>query len=275
MTKISIMTMVFGGLLEREELSDVEMLRALELMGYDGVELTAGRIHDVPGGLAMYKEYLADSRMEVACLDVGCNLVGEDAAARQTGIDALRKGIELAAELACPVALAAGSRLSGSISPEDGRRMTADGLNACVPETQAAGVKLAIEDFGVAPRLQCAAADCAVVLNAVEGLSFVFDTGNFYFVGENPLDNMALLANRTCHVHLKDWVKSEEPEIADVAGAALGTGLIPNEPLVEQFVQLAAGESEFLGTFSVELGAPGGKLAGAKTDLDTVRSWLG
>ncbi|NIA14758.1 MAG: TIM barrel protein, partial [Nitrospiraceae bacterium] len=171
MAKISIMTMVFGGMLENGELSDVEMLRALETMGYDGVELTAGRIQQLPDGLAVYKAYLADSRLDAPCLDVGCNLVGEDAASRQAGIDALRAGIELAAELGCRVALGAGSRLSGSITPEGGRRMTADGLNACMEEAQAAGVTLAIEDFGVAPRLQCVAADCAAILDAVPGLS--------------------------------------------------------------------------------------------------------
>ena len=208
MAKISIMTMVFGGMLEEGALSDVGMLRALEMMGYDGVELTAGRIQALPDGLAVYRGYLADSRLEAVCLDVGCNLVGEDAAARQAGIDALRAGVELAAALGCPVALGAGSQLSGSISPADGRAMVADGMNACVPEAQAAGVTLAIEDFGVAPRLQCAAADCVAILDAAPGVSFVFDTGNFYFRDEDPLENMALLAARTCHVHLKDWVRS-------------------------------------------------------------------
>ena len=264
--RISVMTMVFGGELSTKKLGDVEMLQGLENMGFDGVELTAGRVLAEPELLDTYKAYLADSPLEVTCIDGPCNLIGADQATRDTGIDALRCAIDVAEALGAPLVLAAGSQLSGDITPADGRRMTADGLRACQPMSEAAGITLAIEDFGVAPTLQCRAADCLDVLDQAPGVAFVFDTGNFYFAGEDPLGAFDVLAPKTCHVHLKDWVKSDTPQIADVAGAPLGAGLIPNRDLVRRF--LDAG----ITSFSLESGGPGPILDVVRRDLKTVRS---
>jgi len=269
MKKISIMTMTFGRQLAKGSLKDVEMLDALDQAGFDGVELPSTRLLGTPGLTDTYAAYLAGSRLEATCIDGLCNLIGPDQKTRDAGIDTLRRAIDLAASLGAPVVLAAGSRLSGDISPGDGRRMIADGLRTCRPKADEAGVALAIEDFGVAPTLQCAAAHCLEILNAVHGLAFVFDTGNFYFCGEDPLQNMASLAPITCHVHLKDWVKSDRPQIADVAGTALGTGLIPNQEIVRRFL-----ESSQTDSFSIELGAPGDRLTAAKADIETVRQWI-
>jgi sugar phosphate isomerase/epimerase len=146
--------------------------------------------------------------------------------------------------------------------------MTIDALNACMVTASEIGVTLAIEDFGVAPTLQCSAAHCLEILEAVPGLAFVFDTGNFYFCHEDPLENVKVLGAKTRHVHLKDWVKSATPEIADVSGALLGSGLIPNEALIRGFLERGAVES-----FSLEAGAPGDKLEATRRDLETFRRW--
>ena len=269
MPKISIMTMVFGGYLAEGRVSDIEMLDALETMGFDGVEIPAGRILAQPALLRTYRSRMAGSRLYVSAIDAGCNLIGSDQAARDAGIEALSAAIDIAQALDCSLVLAAGSRLSAGIAPGDGRRMIADGLRACLPAAHAAGATLAIENFGVAPTLQCAGAHCLEVLDAVSELAFVFDTGNFYFCGEDPLANIELLAHRTRHMHIKDWVKSERPEIADVAGASLGTGFIPNQEVVRRFLALGTVDS-----FSIELGAPGDKFEAARHDLDTVRQWI-
>ena len=269
MAKISIMTMVFGGLLQKGALNDTDMLQALGDMGYDGVEIPSGRLLDPPGRLKTYQDYLAGSPLQVTCIDGSCNFIGPDKAARDAGIEALRAAIDAAVSLGAPLVLAAGSQISGSITPEDGRRMIIEGLHAGLSVARKAGVALAIENFGVAPTLQCAAAHCCEILEAVPGLRFVFDTGNFYFCGEDPIDNITLLSSRTCHLHLKDWVKSEAPQIADVSGAPLGMGLIPNEEIVRRF--LHAGQVD---CFSVEIEAPGDKIESARKDLGTVRQWL-
>lgn len=269
MAQVSIMTMVFGGLLEKGAITDVDMLRRLDEMGYDGVELHANRILGAPDRLKEHVSFLKGSKLKVTCMDAGCNFINRDAAKRAEGVRALRNAISIAPTLGCPVILAAGSQLAGDITPQEGRQMTADGLNACMDDARELGVTLAIEDFGVAPTLQCKASDCLEILAAVPGLAFVFDTGNFYFAGEEPVKNLESLANRTRHVHLKDWVKSDKPQIADVAGCALGAGFIPNTAIIKRF--LAEGK---MTSFSIEMGAPGDPFEGAKNDLETVRKWL-
>jgi sugar phosphate isomerase/epimerase len=267
--KISVMTMVFGDVLAKGTLTDVKLLETLESWGFDGVELPSGLFRDRPELLNVYRSCLANSKLEVTCIDGGCNFIGIDRAARAKGVEALHAAIEVAVVLKCPLVLAAGSHLGDGVSPADGRRMIVEGLQTCLPAARETGVTLAIENFGVAPTLQCAAADCRAVLDAVSGLAFVFDTGNFYFCGEDPLKNLEVFRQRTRHVHLKDWVKSAKPEIADVAGAPLGTGLIPNEEIVRRLIAAGA-----VNSFSLEVGAPGDKLAAVRRDLDTVRRWL-
>jgi sugar phosphate isomerase/epimerase len=268
--EISVMTFVFGGMMANGDLTDLGMLEALEAMGMDGVEVPADRLLEDDKRLREYKAYLANSRLTVNCIDSLCNFISEDAAVRQRGVDDLRASIELADSLKCPIVLAAGSRLSGDITPDDGRRMTADTLNACMPMAQDAGITVAIEDFGIAPTLQCAAADCAAVLDMAPGVAFVFDTGNFYFAGEDVADNFDLLAKRTCHVHFKDWIKSDTPAIADVDGCLLGEGLVPNKAILKRFLAETDVES-----YSLEVGVSGDTLEATKADLATVRMWMG
>jgi sugar phosphate isomerase/epimerase len=269
MTKVSVMTMVYGELLEKGKLTDDEMLAKIEKMGFDGVELFADRILSQPGLLKTHISYLDNSKLKVTCMDAGCNFIAPDKKGRDAGVAAPRAAIDIAPSLGCPLILAAGSNISGDITPADGRKMIADGLNACIPEARELRVTIAIENFGVAPTLQCKAVDCLEILNAVPGLAFVFDTGNFYFCGEDPLNSFDALATKTIYVHLKDWVKSDKPDIADVAGAALGAGIIPNEKLLRKFQQKGRVDS-----FSIELGAPGDRFEATRKDLETVRRWI-
>ncbi|MDQ1257809.1 MAG: hypothetical protein QG656_2415 [Candidatus Hydrogenedentes bacterium] len=260
--------MVFGGALAKKTLTDVQMLDALDNAGFDGVELPSTGFVGQPERIKEYRDYLKGSRLRVTCIDGMCNFVSRDPAVRAQGADALREAIDMAVSLDCPLVLAAGSRLSGDIAPSEGRQMTADGLNACMDEAKEAGVALGIEDFGIAPTLQCAARDCAAILDAAPGLVFVFDTGNFYFAGEDPLQNLAALGHRTRHVHFKDWVKSDTPQIADVSGALLGEGIIPNAELARRF------KAQGVTSFSLECGGPGEILDVAKKDIETLRGWL-
>jgi sugar phosphate isomerase/epimerase len=269
MAKVSIMTMVFGHPLEDGTLTDAAMLESLQQMGFDGVELPARHLIGEPKRLKKYATLLADSPLRVTCIDASCNFIAPDEATRSMGVDAVHAAIELAWAFGCSLVLAAGSHLSAGIAPDDGRRMITEGLQACLSAARQADVTLAIEDFGVAPTLQCAARDCLEILEAAPEVGFVFDTGNFYFCGEDPIANLELLGERTVHVHLKDWVKSERPEIADVAGAPLGTGLIPNEELVRRFL-----DPGHVDSFSLEVGAPGDKLQAARRDIETLRGWL-
>ncbi|MCX5757708.1 MAG: sugar phosphate isomerase/epimerase [Candidatus Hydrogenedentes bacterium] len=268
MPRISIMTMAFDRLLDKT-LDDATMLAKLDDMGYDGVEVPSSRLAGNPARTGLYAGYFARDRLKASCIDAISNLALADPARHAEAVAELRKAVELAAELSCPLVLSAGSHLSEGQTPEAGRARIAEGLRACLPAAQAKGIALAIEDFGVARTLQCAAKDCLAVLDAAPGAGFVFDTGNFYFAGEDPLDNFAELGPRTLHAHFKDWVKSETPEISDVSGTALGAGFIPNAELVRRFMALGT-----VPYFSIELGGAKDVFDGARRDLETLRNWI-
>jgi len=269
MAKISIMTTAFGHELTSGRLDDVAMLAQLQEIGFDGVELPASRLMEGPEIQHAYRSNLAESALAVTCLDVACNLVSSDATIRDRGVAALLDGIELAQTIGASLVLAAGSNLDDDISPEDGRKMIAEGLRACIGDAQDAGITLAIENFGVAPTLQCHSAHCLEILEAVPGLAFVFDTGNFHFCGEDALDAFDKLADHTVYVHIKDWVHSERPVLADVAGCQVGEGIIPNEELIRRFL-----EEGIVSAFSLELTVAEDRMAAAARDCTMIRNWL-
>ncbi|MDX9973223.1 MAG: sugar phosphate isomerase/epimerase family protein [FCB group bacterium] len=268
MAKFSVMTLMLWRMLEDGRLTDSVMLELLEEAGFDGVELSLERLTYKPHILPAYEEYLAWSKLEVSAIDAIGNLAAPDPVQREAAVEALCSGIDMAVRMHCPLVLSAGSMLERDGCPKEARRRVIESLRPCVAHAQAAGVTLAIENFGLAPKLLCAAADCLEVLDEVPGLGFVFDTGNFYFAGEDPEANFVRLVSHTVHVHLKDWIRTDTPELADVSCAALGTGLIPNEALLERF--LSAGVE----SFSIEVGTGGEPLEAAVRDLRQVHAWL-
>ena len=257
---------VFDDVLNAGILSDTEMLDGIAAIGYNGVELPSYRVLKSPETKMTYRRYLNNSPLKVTCIDAIGDFVNHPCEASKT----VQSAIDLAVQLSAPIVLTAGNRLAPGIVPAEGRRKTIVALAHCITHAQEAGVLLAIENFGIEPALQCAAQDCYEVLQGVPGLRFVFDTGNFYFAGEDPVPNVDVFLKRVCHVHLKDWAKSETPTIADVTGSPLGTGLIPNE----QILKLLQHESG-IRSYSVEVGhSNGDKLEAARADWRAAKQWL-
>ena len=265
----SVMTMVFGTDLADGKLTDTAMLRALDEMGFDSVELWSPDLATSPSRKREYLTYMASSTLRVSCMDAIGNFASPDPAIRQAAIDITLEAITQAHTLYCPMVLTAGSRLDEGVSPAEGRARIIETLNEVMPDAKAAGIALAIENFGVEPALQCSAADCLEILDGVEDLAFVFDSGNFYFCGEDPLENIEQLASKTRHVHLKNWKKSPSPLLADVAGAPLEEGLIPNRILIQRFRG-----SGYNGVFSLETDPADNTLTAVRNDLQTLLSWL-
>lgn len=261
--------MVFGQQLAQGALSDTDMLRALESMGMDGVELWAGDILESPARSRAYQVYLASSMLRVTCIDAIGNFATSDPQARQKNLDTIRRTVALAYTMNCPLVLTAGSRLEPGVTPEEGRKRIIDTLNEVAGHARQAGVTLMIEDFGIEPLLQCSAQDCLKVLDGVEHLAFTFDTGNFYFAGDDALANLETLWPYIKHVHFKDWVRSATPEIADVASCPVGAGLLPNQAILKRLVELG-----YKGALSLETGGTDERMRAVQADLETLRGWL-
>jgi DUF1680 family protein/sugar phosphate isomerase/epimerase len=264
--RVGVMTFVFESLI-KNGMPDEQLMRTLSSKGCKEVEIMSGKLSN-PAVMETCKKLIAESRIRVSCIDGISNLSAAEPAEREKAVETLRAAIGYAAELRCPLVLSAGSRLAPGMAPQDARRLIIEGMSKCMPAAKEAGVTLAIEDFGVEPKLQCAAKDCLEILQAVPGLKFVFDTGNFYLAGENPLDNIAPLAEYVVHVHLKNWEKSDKPQIADVTGTPVDKGLIANKELAAKFMAMG------IKSYSIEFGAPGDIIEGAIRDINTLRGWL-
>jgi sugar phosphate isomerase/epimerase len=232
MPKFAVMTFMFkpwikpwwrGGRVTHEA-----MLAGFASAGAQGIEPFHRDFVEEPSLMPRYRRTMADNGLKVAAIDVICNLVHADAKQKKQGRDELRRGLEICLELDAHIALVAGHRLVGGVTPADGRRMIADGLLEVADIAAAHGIVLAIEDFNPSPDLMCSARDCLEITNLSGGvIKLVFDTGNFIAVGERADEQFDLLAEHICHCHFKDFVPDAKAPNG-YRDCDLGTGGIPN-----------------------------------------------
>lgn len=99
------------------------------------------------------------------------------------------------------------------------------------------GVKIAIENQSSLSRPDSKLEDIIKILNCVPELGFVFDTGNFFCVGENALKSYEVLKKRIVHSHFKDWKPDpfgcyERENILRFDGTTLGEGDMPLSEII-------------------------------------------
>jgi sugar phosphate isomerase/epimerase len=213
------------------------MLDLCAAAGAKGVEVFHQDLADDPSMRALYKTLLADRGMTMPVIDVISNLVYADAAQKQQGIDGLRRGLDVCAEMGTGIAHVAGQRVVEGVSLGDARRMIADTLAAHVDMAAERGITIAFENFDPSPTLICSAADCLEILNrAGPGVKFVFDTGNFRAAGERSDENFDRLYDRICHFHFKDH-QSDPTRPSGYRGCALGEGETPNPAIARELLR--------------------------------------
>lgn len=95
-----------------------------------------------------------------------------------------------------------------------------------------AGVTITIENFSLPEYPYSTTEEILYILNAVPGVKYTYDTGNFVFVNDEMLRALDILYDYTVHVHLKDWIFSPENPLvkrhgAGFEGTAIGSGFLP------------------------------------------------
>ena len=120
-------------------------------------------------------------------------------------------------------------------------------LAAFANEASKEGMDVMVEDYDN-PRSPCYNTQTINRLFAASPhLNHVFDTGNYLFCGEDVMTALHHFRNRIHHVHLKDR-KAQN----DRASLAIGAGIVPLKPLVNELLQ-----SGYEGWFCIEhFGAP-------------------
>ncbi len=269
MINIAVMTFMYRGHIDKGELTHEELVRLCAANGARGLEAFDHDFAEKPGLLPLYRKLLADNDMKMPVVDVITNLVYADAAQKRKGIDELRRGLDICAELGSEIAHVAGHSPVAGVSLDDARKMIADTLAEHEPMAKKRGLTLGIEDFDPSPTLICSAADCLAILKRARGkVKLVFDTGNFMAAGESADKNLPLMYDHICSFHIKDY--GRDPDNPSRRKAfPLGKGEIPNAAVLAEAIRRG-----FSGWVALESLAGVPPRQAIPSDLATLKGWL-
>lgn len=270
--RYAVMTFMFKSWLKSGRMTHEAMLEGFSAAGVKGIEPFDRDFVEDPGLLKRYRAVLTDQNMEVAAVDVICNLVYADEAQKREGRDALRRGLDICKELGTEIAHVAGHRLVDGVSPDDGKKMIAEGFLDAGDIAREYGLTFVIEDFTPAPDLICAAQDCVDIMELSNGtVKFVLDTGNFIAVGERADDNFDLVAPHIFHTHFKDFADDPDSE-RGYKSCDLGQGVIPNAETARLLMDAGYSGWVALETYSRDDLNP---VEAVELELPVLRSWFG
>ncbi|MBQ7650561.1 MAG: sugar phosphate isomerase/epimerase [Victivallales bacterium] len=205
---LSVMQCTFHGLLSRGEVTPAQLADDYSKAGATAIEPMFSCVN---ASNSLWKETDAafkDHGMVYDCLDVGVNLIGDGSqTAMQAALDEVQRNAEIARNiLAAPCMMVYGTAPAKDMDLDYARRIYGEQLRKAAELAKPFNVTVCIEDFGVTPFFTASATHCKAVLDiAGDDVKFNFDNGNFYYGGETAQQAFALLADRTCHLHIKDF----------------------------------------------------------------------
>lgn len=205
--KLSVMLFPFQGEISDGRLTGRHLAEQLQACGASGVEPMLSCLDAAPDQWQPFMDAVKDLGLQHTCLDIGANLVGENEADRKQAMETVKRGLDLCAELSCPIALIPGSKPATGMANEEGRKIYAEGLAQAVTLAAPLSITVCIEDFGVYPLFACHSSHVLeVVTLAGPEVKVAWDNGNFILADEMPMDALPPLWERICHVHIKDFV---------------------------------------------------------------------
>jgi sugar phosphate isomerase/epimerase len=202
--KLSCMLFPFHGVIVNNDISPGALVEAFTAAGITALEPMLSNL-DAEPRWAEFLRLATEAGIVFSCLDVGVDFIGgrEGGAALET----VKRGLDFCAQIDCPIALLPGTRPAEGMSNEDGRKLYAEGLAQSAELARPLGITTCIEDFGVYPAFACHSSHVLeVVTMAGSDTKVAWDNGNFILADEMPIDALPPLYDRTCHVHIKDFI---------------------------------------------------------------------
>lgn len=187
----------------------------------------------------------------------------------QIGVPQLRRALDLAAELECPLVMSDEGPLPRDwMQLDQGFDILCVSLEAVIRHAQKCGVRFAIELHNALT----ARVDYLVKLLARFGpdeLGVNFDTGNSFLAGNDPVEYVRRVAGRVVHVHVKDIPASQLPERGKVTGTRVGVAV--GDGVVDvRGIMKALAEAGYVGVWSVECDT----LAQAQASRPVLLRWM-
>lgn len=227
MIKFAVMTFMYNAWANSENGSHEELIQVLVESSADGMEAFCNTFMGNDELLKLYQKELNSNQVKMPVMDLITNLACADKKQRNDAYEKMRMGIDICDALNSEIVHIAGCSSVDGVSPEDGRKLIAEGLSDFVDDVEKRGMTLAFENFDPSPDLICSAADCLDILKKSDPrVKFIFDTGNFEAAGEHAEDCFESLIKRTCHFHFKDFTMDDSPR--GYRGTLFGQGMIKN-----------------------------------------------
>ena len=187
----------------------------------------------------------------------------------QLGVPYLRRALDLAAEMECPLVMSdEGPLPTDWMTLDQGFDILCVSLEAVVRHAQKRGVQFAIELHNALT----AQPDYLVRLLQRFGpneLGVNFDTGNSFLAGNDPVAYVRRVADHVVHVHVKDVPASQLPERGKVTGTRVGVAI--GDGVVDVGGVLAVlAQAGYDGVLSVECDT----LAQARASYPVLQRWI-
>jgi sugar phosphate isomerase/epimerase len=202
--KLGCMLYSMGRSIHSGAITIPDALRVIRESGGLGVDLMEGLMGTYsPEELRVMVE---DAGLVVSSHIGGRNLTHDDPAARQEGVDAIKRLIDDSRTLGTEVLLVTTGACVEGQDKAEARRNVAGALSEVLPYAREAGVILTIEDFGssLAP-YQTSDEVMETCELAGPDLMVCYDSGNMIMGDEDPVDFLRVVAPRVRHAHAKDW----------------------------------------------------------------------
>ena len=277
--RIGVMAYSFAGALRRGEMTLPRVLEFVAALGVREVELVDAQVDAL--GVEPVRDRLRALGLSVSCYDiVRADPVQSTEAERQAAEAKLRAGLDDAASLGAGVTLVVPGPYRVGVERERAKAELAATLTRLTGYAAERGIALTIEDFGVEAATGCTSDSLLELCRAAPGLGVTYDSGNFVFGGQSPLEAWDTLAPLVRHVHVKDFVVAKpERAAADryrrslsgeaYMGAVLGHGLIANAEIV---ARIRAGG--YGGSLSVEYEGPDDPRPSVREGVEYLRQLL-
>jgi sugar phosphate isomerase/epimerase len=176
-----------------------KMCKAGQELGVEGVDIVSHSFS--PLNPDTIRKVLADHGQKVVCYTFFPPLNKPSKAEREAGIEEVKKAIEIAKRLGTDKVMIH-TPGNSEMTAEECRVNWIHGLQEAIVLTNAAGLTLTIESIRHSPL--STSAEMLRVVREVPGIKLVFDAGNVFSMGEDPLAFYNACREHIVHVHFKD-----------------------------------------------------------------------
>ena len=237
--KFSLMTYTFARQdWKKDSNFDLEKMCKVGMrLGVDGVDIVSHSFS--PLNPDSIRKVLEAHGQKVVCYTFFPPLNKPTRAEREAGIEEVKKAIDIAKRLGTDKVMIH-TPGNPEMTAEECRANWIHGLQEAILLTHAAGLTLTIESIRNSPL--ATSAEMLRVIREVPGIKLVFDTGNVYASGEDPVAFYHACREHIVHAHFKDghWhniTNNDGSTLRDFSNELIGEGDINFAECVKAMVK--------------------------------------